>query len=243
MKLFGRLKKRAAMPSYVYDGISLQNGRPTNMDCLGFSEREICGKRMLLAVVCDGVGSLEQGGFAAAEATRGMIQWFSELQNAERLQIRMREKLLQLNRKIMDDARTIGAETATTVSALLLTGQKYYIAHAGDSRVYLYRNRSLKQITQDDVSETGALTSCIGYEDDPLIYCGQGDLGDDTFLLCSDGMYKRMDCDYLLSQMDICSSQDIRATLEKLAGYAVRMGERDNITIAIIKNTNGGERK
>lgn len=240
MNLFARFRKKPESQQYIYDGISLKNGRPTNMDSLGILEREIDGRHALLAVVCDGVGSLEKGGYAAAEATKGIIRWFSDLTSTERVQIRMREKLLELNRRILGDSASMGMETATTLSALLLVEQKYYIAHVGDSRIYLYRNGRMRQMTRDDVSETGALTSCIGYDDSPMIYCGQGQLEEDIFLLCSDGMYKRMDGEYLLSQMQIKNEKNIRTSIENLARHAAEMGEKDNITIAIVKISNGG---
>ncbi len=210
------------------------------MDSLGILEREIDGKHTLLAVVCDGVGSLEKGGYAAAESTKGLIRWFSDITTTDSIQIRMRDKLLELNRKILAESAGMGTKTATTLSALLLVDRKYYITHVGDSRIYLYRNGRLKQMTRDDVSETGALTSCIGYDSDPMIYCGQGQLEEDTFLICSDGMYKRMDNEYLLSKMDIKNEKDIRSAIEELASHAAAKGEKDNITIAIVKISNGG---
>lgn len=239
MSFLARFRKKSTDFQFGYDGICVRNGRPTNMDCLGVQERIIDGRHALLAVVCDGVGSLEDGGFAASEVIKGMIQWFSDLESLERIHARMRNQAVFLNRYILDTAARMGIETATTFSALLIVDQKYYLAHAGDSRIYRYREGRLELLTQDDVSESGALTNCIGHFDDPLIYCSQGDVRDDVLLLCSDGMYKRMDYDYLVSQLR--KRQDIRTTLEHLAEYVIQMGEQDNISIIIVKTGNGGQ--
>lgn len=241
MSFLARFRKKTANLQFNYDGVSIRNGRPTNMDCLGIQERIIDGRHALLAVVCDGVGSLEDGGFAASEVIKGMVQWFSELESLERIQVRMRDKAMFLNQYILDASARLRIETATTFSALLIVDQKYYLAHAGDSRIYRYRAGRLEQLTQDDVSDSGALTNCIGHFDDPLIYCSQGDVRDDVLLLCSDGMYKRMDYDFLISQLEM--RQDIRTTLEHLAEYVIQMGEQDNISIIIVKTGNGGQNR
>ena len=54
----------------LYDGISLQNQRPVNMDSLLMKERAIDGRSVCMAVVCDGVGSMTDGAFAASSAVR-----------------------------------------------------------------------------------------------------------------------------------------------------------------------------
>ena len=65
--------------AYLYDGMSLQNKRKSNMDSLLLKERRIDGQNVYLAVVCDGVGSLENGGFAAATAVRLLSDWFDSV--------------------------------------------------------------------------------------------------------------------------------------------------------------------
>ena len=55
---------------FVYDGICLQNGREANMDSLLLTEKRISGVPSLLAVVCDGVGSMADGAFASVETVR-----------------------------------------------------------------------------------------------------------------------------------------------------------------------------
>jgi serine/threonine protein phosphatase PrpC len=82
---------------YIYDGLSLQNGRGSNMDSLLLSEREIERRTVLLAVVCDGVGSTRDGAFAAAFSAKAMSEWFAGLADIERVGLRMRDEALNIN--------------------------------------------------------------------------------------------------------------------------------------------------
>ena len=45
----------------LYDGISIQNKRTTNMDSLLIKEKQIAGEKLYIAALCDGVGSTEDG--------------------------------------------------------------------------------------------------------------------------------------------------------------------------------------
>jgi serine/threonine protein phosphatase PrpC len=64
---------------YLFDGVSLKNGRETNMDSLLLTARKINKTPTLLAVLCDGVGSMADGAFASIESVRLLNDWFSGL--------------------------------------------------------------------------------------------------------------------------------------------------------------------
>lgn len=223
---------------YLVEGISLRNGRPTNMDSIAMLERKVAGERMLLAVVCDGVGSLEDGGYAAAQTTGGLLQWFSELTSPERVGVQLRDQVLWLNQQILRETSQSQRESATTCSALLLVEGRYYMAHVGDSRIYAFHQGQLEQLTTDDVSESNELTACVGYDPDPLITCGQGQTEGRSFLLCSDGMYKRMSQEEAATLVRTGSRGQLRRSLRRLTETVVARGEKDNISIIIIKCKN-----
>lgn len=225
---------------YLFDGISVRNGRPSNMDSLAVLEREHKGKKLLLAVVCDGVGSLEDGDYASTMATKSLMGWFYALDSVNDLLKSLCNEIYTINSEILEISESKGLQTATTLSALVLAEQKYYIAHVGDSRVYVLRGGKIRQLTRDDVSERGELTECIGYMQDPLIQSVEGRVGDDVFLVCSDGLYRRMDEQYLIRQMNVKTQDEIKAAISSLVGYAEQRGEKDNISLAIVKTCNGG---
>jgi len=205
------------------------------MDSLLLAERRIAGEKAILAVVCDGVGSMHDGAYASIESVRMLNEWFSEITGAGRLGLRMRDEIVSINKKIVTAAAEKGVQTATTLSALLIAGRQYYIAHAGDSRIYSVGAKGLMLLTVDTVGESGKLTSFIGKRGNPELFFAEGTADCDTFLLCSDGLYKRIDDEWIWGSIDAGNRKSIRRTLNTLAGLAIGQGELDNISIAIIK--------
>ena len=220
---------------YLYDGICLKNGRETNMDSLLLFERWVGASPLMLAVVCDGVGSLTDGAFASTQSTKRLSQWFSGLDGTERLGLRLRDEVLMINRAIKAESEERALNTATTLSALLLEGSRYYIVHAGDSRIYSVGSGGLVQLTIDAVSETGKLTSYIGRRDDPSLHYGEGTWEGGVYLLCSDGLNKRVDDGWIYRNVNTSNRRTLRKSLKILSGHAIEQDERDNISIAIVK--------
>jgi serine/threonine protein phosphatase PrpC len=217
------------------DGISVRNGRETNMDSLLLAERTIGGVPAALAVVCDGVGSMSDGAYASVTSVRLLNEWFGRIEGAERAGLRLRDEVLSVNAEVLSAASADGLQTATTLSALLLVGERYFIVHAGDSRIYSVGASEISPLTVDMVTQTGKLTSCVGRFDSPELFYSEGEIRCDAFLLCSDGLYKRIDEARIARTLDINSRKAIVKTLKSLSEAAVAQGERDNISIAIVK--------
>jgi serine/threonine protein phosphatase PrpC len=228
---------------YQFYGVSLQNKRPSNMDSLLLKCSVIQSKNALLALVCDGVGSMASGAFASGEATRMLGEWFTQANASTRVGLDMRDAILQINRSIISQAKTHKIDTATTLSAILLIEQTYYITHIGDSRIYCYDSRqaderALSILTHDDLSPSGKLTACIGQTEDVFPQCAEGNAEGKTFLVCSDGLYNRMDLGIIAAAMKNWSSKALKEPADALTRYAIERGEQDNITIAMAKTVN-----
>lgn len=222
--------------AFFYDGISLQNGRRVNMDSLLLNVRSVGGGTLCLAAVCDGVGSLADGAFAAASAVRMLRNWFENLEDAESLGHRLREYAASMNLGIAARARTRGLDTACTLSCLLLWEGGYCVVHAGDSRIYLWEEGRLRQLTRDH-SREGRLTSALGRWPETEIFYAEGPRQPgQRFLLCSDGLYKRMDADVLAGAMGRLNHRELESVLRHLAEYVIARGERDNISAALVMN-------
>jgi serine/threonine protein phosphatase PrpC len=220
---------------YLYEGLSLKNGRSTNMDSLLLSEREIAGKNSLLAVVCDGVGSMEAGAFAASHAVRLMSEWFSGLSDIERIGLIMRDEVLCLNNSIVELAKKQSLETASTLTALLFAEGKYYAVHIGDTRAYSFGyNDAPTLLTIDAVSDSGKLTGCIGRFENPFLFCAEGNASGKIFLICSDGLYKRADIASIVAETSPKHAKDIKKLINRLAENAIKSGEKDNISLALV---------
>ena len=220
--------------TFFYEGISLQNQRSVNMDSLLLKSRQAGGQDLCMAAVCDGVGSLANGAFAAAMAVQMLSNWFENLEETADLGARLREYAPCVNQGIL--ARAQGLETASTLSCLLLWEDGYCIVHAGDSRIYLWEAETLCQLTPDQVRE-GRLTSAVGHWENPEIFYTEGvRRKGQRFLLCSDGLYKKLDPESLAAALGGLTRRNLRRTLEQLAKSAIDRGERDNISAALVMN-------
>ncbi len=82
----------------------------------------------------------------------------------------------------------------TTLTAVVLRGQSYTVAHVGDTRAYLLRAGQLTQLTHDHVVDhpdfQHQLLRCVGADDRVVVDYLQGDLQvGDVFVLLSDGVH------------------------------------------------------
>jgi serine/threonine protein phosphatase PrpC len=221
--------------NYLFSGESLRNKRPVNMDSLLLKCGMIREKKALLAVVCDGVGSLADGAFASKRAVQMLSEWFSKADTACRIGLALRDAIITINGHVMKEAGKANIKAASTLSALLLINRYYYIVHIGDSRIYSCEDETLSILTCDDISEEGKLTACIGQTENIFLQYYEGKASGKTFLICSDGLYKRMDTDFLRSQLkdwDKCSAEE---AIKNLTQYVIEQGEQDNISIALVK--------
>ena len=204
------------------------------MDSLLLKSRAIEGKSAVLAVVCDGVGSLVDGGFASAMAVQMLSDWFDKVGTAQRIGLMVRDMVLDINRQIVYEAEKNNKDTASTLSALLMVDNDYYVVHVGDSRVYCLADNVLTALTGDDLSPTGKLTAYIGKRDDIFPQYSEGSAEGKVFLVCSDGLHNRMDLDFLASRIKNLNKRSMKEALEDLTQYVITRGEQDNITIALV---------
>jgi PPM family protein phosphatase len=138
----------------------------------------------------------------------------------------------------------------TTLSVLLLVGSHGFIAHVGDSRVYLMRGQKSHQLTQDhtlqnellkrgkltpmqvaQVKQKNALIRAIGVyasvEVDTLsfdVFPG------DRFLLCSDGLHGYLQKEELMPIFD----GQLEQAATRLVALANQRGGHDNITALVV---------
>lgn len=218
----------------VYDGISLTNGRAVNMDSLLLKSRTVAGTEVCLAAVCDGVGSLADGALSAQWAVQMLYNWLENLEDAEELGARLRDYVQTMNLAIRTKAQKQQVETACTLSCLLLWRQWYCLAHVGDSRIYLWEQGALRQLTQDQ-ARRGRLTQAMGHREHVTVFFQQEEQrGEQRFLLCSDGLYKRMEPETLGACMARLNRRSLQKTLRQLTEHVISQGERDNISAALL---------
>lgn len=136
--------------------------KKTNQDSVLIKEADTDNGKVLLAVVCDGMGGLAKGEVASATLVRAFSRWFEEelpslIYDDTGVERELDYNALQKswnhlvdfeNNKIGAYGETFHAPCGTTVATLLLIKNHYYIMNVGDSRVYL-RREGFQSLTKD----------------------------------------------------------------------------------------------
>jgi serine/threonine protein phosphatase PrpC len=133
----------------------------------------------------------------------------------------------------------------TTLTALVLRGHSWTLAHVGDSRAWLVRGAECTQLTHDHALPaesmadgvqmgSGTLTRAVGLDDHVQVDFLQGDLQiGDALLLTSDGVHG------VLARRDVqqlCTGADsAQAAAEALVARALSAGSRDNATALVLR--------
>ncbi|MBV7428937.1 MULTISPECIES: bifunctional protein-serine/threonine kinase/phosphatase [unclassified Acidovorax] len=126
----------------------------------------------------------------------------------------------------------------TTVTALVLRGQSYTLAHVGDTRAYLLRGGRLQQLTADHVMSqhdfAHQLTRAMGLDDHVVVDYSQGELhSGDLFVLLSDGVHGSLPVRELRQLLR--QGGPAQALSDGLVQAALRRGSSDNVTALIVQ--------
>ncbi len=130
-----------------------------------------------------------------------------------------------------------GAAAMTTLTALVLRGHGFTLAHVGDSRAYLIRAGDCSQLTQDHTlgprEFQNGLTRAVGLDDGVRVDYIEGDLQiGDTFVLTTDGVHGVLKAKQLLALAEQGTAQEAS---DALVSKAVNAGGRDNATALVIR--------
>lgn len=134
--------------------------KSVNQDSLTVKVANMPYGEAAMAVLCDGMGGLEQGEVASAVVVRAYEQWFlKELplaisrsggSPAPSLIEKSWAKIANdCNERLLDYGRDRKTTMGTTLTALLLFEGSYYIEHVGDCRAYRMSDSLMERLTQD----------------------------------------------------------------------------------------------
>ncbi len=111
-------------------------------------------ENMRVAVMCDGMGGLLDGGEAATFALSAFVCSLL-FRTQKRLADAMSEAMVYANKKVF---ASFNGKSGTTLTAVCMTSNETIAAHAGDSRLYsVLPGTDLKLITQDDTIQGAVL--------------------------------------------------------------------------------------
>ncbi len=125
----------------------------------------------------------------------------------------------------------------TTLTALVVRGHSYTLAHVGDSRAYLLRGGELTQLSVDHAMQhpdfRNRLLRAVGVEDRLVVDYLQGEArAQDVFILVSDGVYNAVSDKRL---RDTVQGQSAQAAAQALVALALRQGSQDNASALVLQ--------
>jgi serine/threonine protein phosphatase PrpC len=233
--------------------------RPTNEDC--YAVREDLG----LCVIADGMGGHNAGEVASRLAVDAVVACCSAMPESwpfgydESLSADgnlLRTAIHRANVSILETAITSDRYTGmgTTLVAARVADGHLAVAHAGDSRLYLFANGHLKQLTHDDSWMATVLAHDPGADPNVLMHhpmrnaltnvVGAGTRTDvhvveqaiaagDLLLLTTDGVHGVMD-DGQLERLMV-DAADLPVMAGNVIAAALARGSRDNCTAIVAK--------
>jgi serine/threonine protein phosphatase PrpC len=128
----------------------------------------------------------------------------------------------------------------TTLTALVLRGQSYTLAHVGDSRAYLLRGGTLQQLTHDHAVNhpdfKHQLLRSVGAEDHVVVDYMQGDLQvGDVFVLVTDGVHGVLRDARLKDFAGLQEAGGAQVASQGLVDASLAAGSDDNVTAVVVR--------
>ncbi len=222
-----------------------------------------------LAMVADGMGGHQSGEVASSLAVEtirefveralrdGDLTWPFGLDPGRSLAANCLGTAIRLaNRRVFREAGLRDSLTGmgTTIVVVLMREGRLAYAGVGDSRAYLLRGRTLRQLTRDDSWIEAAvsqrliaagerhkhpfrhmLTKAVGLNEDVEFEVGEEALEvGDRILLCSDGLTSVL-ADEQIQQVLNAHREDVKAACASLVAAANAGGGPDNVTAVLLR--------
>ncbi len=205
-----------------------------------------------LCVVADGVGGSRAGDVASREATQILVQAYYA--GAKRPERALRDAISRANLHVYDLGLKAGSfRMETTIAAVAVAGNKAYLAHVGDSRIYRVRASGQMEPMTRDHSEVAELvrmqiltpenarhhprrhiiTRSVGNQ--PIV---QSSLriepleAGDTFVLCTDGLWEPLEDSEIAGIVTVQAPAD---ACRQLVALALERQSTDNLSVQIVR--------
>ncbi len=227
-------------------------------------------KKLSLFIVADGMGGHAAGEVASAIAVRTVHE---EIKREKELiddyvsgatgasKVTTKDLIALLEHAVQRACSKIHEEAAgdaakrgmgTTLSALLVVGHQGFIAHVGDSRIYLWRDARIQQLTEDHtvynelikrgkltreqiekVQQKNAITRAVGvYERVEVDTLVLELIAGDTLVIATDGLHGYLEAP---EELRAPLALDGDGSVKALIALANERGGKDNITTIVVK--------
>ena len=206
-----------------------------------------------LWAVADGMGGHEAGNIAS----NMIVNMLDDIETKTNLDVfvsTIEDKILDVNKRLLEYSEIMleGRIIGSTVAILLIKGRIGVCMWAGDSRLYRYRNNSIKQLTvdhshvaelvkhgtisaeeADSHPDANVITRAVGTCENLYVDIDVFDVSvGDTFMLCTDGLYNAVNEESII---DCLHEDNIETATNNLIETSLNNGAADNVSVVLVK--------
>ena len=211
----------------------------------------LCDEKRGLFIVADGMGGHLAGEVASQMAIEVIISYLKE-DNSDPL-LKLKEAVAYANQVVYTNSQENHTHKGmgTTVTLAYIVDDKANIAHVGDSRAYIIRNKAITLLTCDhsyvgELVRSGEITQeqamahpkrnmlmrAIGTSPEIDIDLLEINLKkNDILLLCTDGLSNHLRDEEMLQS--VLKGENLQEATDNMMEIAYKKGANDNITVLL----------
>lgn len=216
-----------------------------------------------LAILCDGMGGLDNGTMASNTAVNSIREAF-EQEEIEEVPLFFKQQAKIADEKVAMLTAEDGTQLScgTTVVAVIARSNKLYWLSVGDSRIYIVRNQEIlavneehnykaelnkmlmegtitKEYYESEIYRGEALTSYIGVGNVSLMDVNEFPfelVPGDYVILCSDGMYRTL-AEEEIYKIVTENEDDVQKAATELTDQVMKKGKKnqDNTSVIVMR--------
>ncbi len=196
----------------------------------------LAASKGFLVALADGVSGCADGGLAARATLQALALDYYATPETWAVAHALDRILVAHNRWLQ--ANGGGQPLLTTLTALVLRGRRYTLAHVGDCRAYRWDGARLERLSEDHVWEQPqmqhVLRRALGLDQHLVVDYRDGELqAGDCFVLLSDGVWAS------LAEADIVNllrdEPQLPVAARRLVDLAHRQGSQDNASALLVR--------
>jgi serine/threonine protein phosphatase PrpC len=262
MKAFKQSSKRPV--SIYHYAISEKGRRSNNEDFLQIKEFSCQGVPIKIYALADGMGGHQGGEIASRTAVDIFMAYMHEnsylLLQEEKLREAINSAYILANKRLrqLEEANAEIDGLGTTLTAIVMVGERYWICHLGDTRAYRIEIENIEALTRDHSASAESVRQGLMSENDaarspyshaliryigstekftPDIFPENGSFRIEpgvVLLLCCDGIFQSV------SDLDIYEqvsrTQTLKSAANNLVSLAFANGSKDNLSVLLIES-------
>ncbi|MFB4394651.1 MULTISPECIES: protein kinase [unclassified Pseudomonas] len=197
---------------------------------------ELAASKGYLFALADGVSQCSDGGLAARASLQALALDYYATPATWGVAQALDRLLLAQNRWLR--AQGTSQTLLTTLTALVLRGRRYTLAHVGDCRAYRWHDDQLQCLSEDHVWDQPGmqhvLKRALGLDQHLLVDYLEGELQPgEVFLLVSDGVWASLGEQHIRSILR--EQTDLQTAADTLVAAAHHAGGQDNASALLVQ--------